>query len=224
MKLLAISDIHGRVNSLKRVLNSVSNINYILLAGDLAFMPGYSSSEVLKILSDWCVKSGCKAYVVPGNTDSKSILYVNYPSVEVIHLSISFINPFTVGGIGGGMGFGFWEYSKLSDELMSKFVNEFLMKCGAALIPYEWVLLTHTPPYGVRTDVLYTGEHIGSKALRKLVELRKPALVINGHIHEARGIDYLGRTMIVNPGPCYKGYYAVIRVEDKGFWAELKKA
>jgi len=224
MKLLAITDIHGRVNSLRRVLNSVGNVNYVLLGGDIAFMPGYSSSEALKVLSDWCVKSCCKAYVVPGNTDTKSILYLNHPNIEVIHLSISFINSFTIGGIGGGLGFSFWEYGKLTDELMGEFVNEFLMKYGPALIPYKWVLLTHTPPYGVKTDVLYTGEHVGSKALRKLVELRKPSLVVNGHIHEARGIDYLGRTLIVNPGPCYKGYYAVIHVKDKSIRAELQRA
>jgi uncharacterized protein len=38
--------------------------------------------------------------------------------------------------------------------------------------------------------------------------------VLCGHIHEARGVDHIGRTPIVNPGPVAAGHYAVVMVDD----------
>ena len=38
--------------------------------------------------------------------------------------------------------------------------------------------------HGFKVDKLHTGRHAGSKAFRRLMELRKPALIVSGHIHE----------------------------------------
>lgn len=74
------------------------------------------------------------------------------------------------------------------------------------------ILLTHLPPYGTRTDVSFLRTHIGSKTIRKVVEELSPMLCIHGHVHEARGTDKIGRTIIVNPGPAFKGYGASIEI------------
>ncbi|MBS7654873.1 metallophosphoesterase, partial [Candidatus Bathyarchaeota archaeon] len=42
----------------------------------------------------------------------------------------------------------------------------------------------------------------------------KPALTLCGHIHEAKGADKIGETLIVNPGPSKQGNYAIIDVLD----------
>jgi len=39
---------------------------------------------------------------------------------------------------------------------------------------------------------------------------KNPILSIHGHIHEARGIDKIRNTTILNSGPLRNGYYAVI--------------
>ncbi|WP_243678145.1 hypothetical protein [Vulcanisaeta distributa] len=86
------------------------------------------------------------------------------------------------------------------------------------------ILVSHYPPYGTSVDRAWSGAHIGSKSVRKFVEDIKPLAVLCGHVHESRGIDRLGNTIIVNPGPLANGYYAIININDDGTVnAELNK-
>jgi hypothetical protein len=64
-------------------------------------------------------------------------------------------------------------------------------------------------------DIVPSGEHAGSVAVRNFVEKFRPALVISGHVHEAQGIDLIGETTLVNTGPARRGNYAEITLEDK---------
>jgi Icc-related predicted phosphoesterase len=75
-------------------------------------------------------------------------------------------------------------------------------------------VLTHVPPHGTRLDRTMLFQHVGSAALRAFVERTQPALVISGHVHEARGAEQIGRTTAVNCGPAVKGYYALIELTD----------
>ncbi len=67
------------------------------------------------------------------------------------------------------------------------------------------VAVMHCPPYNTRCDVLFNGEHIGSRAIRRWIERTQPLLTLHGHIHESPKmsgsfVDRLGRTVVVNPG------------------------
>ena len=75
------------------------------------------------------------------------------------------------------------------------------------------VLCPHAPPYGTKCDRLRTGEHVGSAALRALIDREQPDLVLCGHIHESRAIDEIGPTTVVNPGPVASGHYALVQVD-----------
>jgi Icc-related predicted phosphoesterase len=59
-------------------------------------------------------------------------------------------------------------------------------------------------------DILHSGIHAGSIAVREFIEEHEPELVVCGHIHEARGVDAIGKSTIVNCGPLFKGSYALI--------------
>jgi Icc-related predicted phosphoesterase len=39
-------------------------------------------------------------------------------------------------------------------------------------------------------------------------------LVVCGHVHEARGTDEIGGTIIVNPGPAQNWFYSQIELAD----------
>jgi uncharacterized protein len=69
------------------------------------------------------------------------------------------------------------------------------------------------PPYGTKTDMLYSGRSVGSKAVRAFIESRQPAICLCGHIHEAKGLDAIGKTQIINPGSLANGGYAVITLQ-----------
>jgi uncharacterized protein len=43
----------------------------------------------------------------------------------------------------------------------------------------------------------------GSRAVRSLIERHQPPVALHGHIHEARGVVKLGRTVCINPGSEY---------------------
>lgn len=67
------------------------------------------------------------------------------------------------------------------------------------------IVVSHGPPLGTQCDVVGSGTHVGSRALRRFVERHAPALVLSGHIHESPRVtnafrDRIGDTAIVNPG------------------------
>jgi Icc-related predicted phosphoesterase len=76
----------------------------------------------------------------------------------------------------------------------------------------------HAPPYGTSIDLAPkldgqfrvitrfgtpSMEHVGSKAVRNLIEKYQPLLGLHGHIHESGGFDRLNRTICLNPGSEY---------------------
>lgn len=91
----------------------------------------------------------------------------------------------------------------------------------------------HAPPYGTNLDnaplldktlkpVVKGGEivmtHVGSKAVRSIIEEYKPLMGIHGHIHESRGFDRVAGTLVLNPGSEYNtgvfhGVYIVLEGE-----------
>jgi Icc-related predicted phosphoesterase len=56
------------------------------------------------------------------------------------------------------------------------------------LLDRDSVLITHGPPVGI-LDLVDDGQHVGSMALRRLVDRRPPRLHLFGHIHQAFGIE-----------------------------------
>lgn len=89
---------------------------------------------------------------------------------------------------------------------------------GQVTKPERAVFNLHCPPYGTHIDqapaldenlrpkvqggtVLF--EHVGSTAIRHVLERFQPMLGLHGHIHEASGGQKLGKTLVLNPGSDY---------------------
>ena len=69
----------------------------------------------------------------------------------------------------------------------------------------EALYVLHSPPRDTRCDMVGARAHVGSRAIRTLVERLQPPLVLSGHIHESPRVsgsyrDTIGRTVVVNPG------------------------
>jgi len=80
------------------------------------------------------------------------------------------------------------------------------------------IFVSHVPPYNTNIDLApaltqdlkYVTKggtivmtHVGSVAVRKIIEKYQPLMGLHGHIHESRGFDRIGRTMVFNPGSEY---------------------
>jgi Icc-related predicted phosphoesterase len=95
--------------------------------------------------------------------------------------------------------------------------------------PERLVLGLHAPPYDTQLDVApkidwetltVQGQdqaHVGSSAVRAIIEEVQPLLSLHGHIHESRAAIRIGRTLAINPGSSYvEGMLSGVVVELDG--------
>ncbi|MBI2654181.1 metallophosphoesterase [Candidatus Woesearchaeota archaeon] len=74
--------------------------------------------------------------------------------------------------------------------------------------PKKTIYVIHAPPYNTKLDIVTTGTHVGSKAVRKFIEEEQPFLTLHGHIHESPRMsgswhDKIGKTICINVGSSY---------------------
>src|SRR2546428_509071 len=55
-----------------------------------------------------------------------------------------------------------------------------------------------------------------------VTEARQPELAVVGHIHEGRGADRVGETLVLNAGALRDGGYVVVEYGAGGLTAELR--
>ena len=84
----------------------------------------------------------------------------------------------------------------------------------------QLILVSHSPPFNTKVDITHVQIHAGSQALKDFIKAEKPSLALCGYIHEARGIDTLSGSLIINPGPARRGAYAIVNI-DGGISAKL---
>ncbi len=208
-KILAITDIHFNLSNLRKILETVRDADLILIAGDITnFGKGSEAREVIKLFK----AQNKPFFFVPGNCD-----YYNFFPQDVlqhdIHGKHVMVDDIAIIGIGGSIPTPFSTPFELSEEQLEKMLNEVFSSITGNV--RRVILLSHTPPYNTLVDLTKTGFHVGSRNVRKFIETRKVDLVICGHVHEARNIDRIGNTLIVNPGPANVGNYAIIFLNEK---------
>ena len=101
------------------------------------------------------------------------------------------------------------------EELIYRKLEDLVSRAGNTS---QLILNTHCPPYNTNIDlapkldkdlkpIIISGgvvmEHVGCISVRKIIEKYQPLIGLHGHIHESRGIDKIGRTLILNPGSDY---------------------
>ncbi|MGI6483950.1 MAG: metallophosphoesterase [Methanobacterium sp.] len=208
MRILAVSDLHGDAKPLITYLKD-NKVDLIIIAGDIThFGPGELAEDILNALSTFQIP----VLAIPGNCDPESV-YANIDNSPAINLHARNMVVKNIGlcGFGGSNPTPFntpleFEEVQIYDE--AKKTLESIKDEKITLF------ITHAPPYGTKTDLLPSGEHVGSTSLRKIIEELQPTLNICGHIHEARGIDKIGKTLIINPGELSDGYACLIKISD----------
>ena len=74
--------------------------------------------------------------------------------------------------------------------------------------PKKTVYVIHAPPFNTKLDIITSGMHVGSRAIREFIEKEQPYLALHGHIHESPQmsgsfIDQIGKTACINAGSSY---------------------
>lgn len=209
MKILAFTDIHGSVDTVEHILKQETGSGAIILGGDL------TTNGTVKQAQDAVrriQRFGKPVYAVAGNMDQPETdrafedmgVGVNGRGMMLDHVGIFGVSasPFTP----------LHTPYEISEEEIALRAHSGWKDVQTARTT---IFVPHAPPANTKVDMLAGGSHVGSTAVRKFIEQHQPTVVVCGHIHEARGIDSLGSSTIVNCGPAARGYYAVITFGKK---------
>ncbi len=208
MRLLYVVDVHDRFDAVPRALAATGPVDALIVGGDITTFGTPDDAE--RAIESWRPLAP-RLLAVAGNMDSPAI------DGRLVELGASLDGRGVVFGDVGIAGASAAPHSPLHtpheipDEELGR-------RAAAGLAEIEHsrvrILCPHAPPHGTACDRLRSGEHVGSPALRTLVEREQPDLVLCGHIHESRGEDTIGATRVVNPGPVASGHYALVEVSD----------
>ena len=192
MKLLLFSDIHSDFPGAAKLAELALKADVVVGAGDYC-LARRGLDEIIAALS----AIPKPTVLVPGNAESHEELVQAcrlWPDAHVLHGSQTTFDDVAFYGIGGGIPitpFGAWSYD-FSEAEARKLLQD--LQSGS-------VLISHSPPKGV-LDMSSDGRNLGSEAVREIIGIKQPKLVVCGHIHGSAGqIARLGSTDVINAGP-----------------------
>jgi Icc-related predicted phosphoesterase len=187
-RVLAFSDLHGDARLTARIVAAAGAADLVLGAGDFCNMRR-GLPQAMAALAPLAPK----AVFVPGNAESEAELRAA-TGATVLHGQAAAVGGLRIFGLGHAVPltpFGAWSCD------MSEAEAAVLLAAATAVD----VLLCHAPPKGL-ADVTWSGDSVGSVAIRAAVERLQPRLMLCGHIHDSWGSrGMIGRTEVVNLGP-----------------------
>ncbi len=214
MRLLIISDIHNDVENWMKFSDKIEKIDFDILIcpGDLTdtLTPkGFTKEEIGKLIIEELKALKKPLLVVPGNQDREIIDLLEKEGIS-LHGKGREIDGYGFYGFGGARTpFG------TSLEPSEEEIKAGLEKAFQEIKDLEKkIQVTHMPPARTKVDQIFTGAHVGSEVIRKFIEEKRPILAISAHVHEARGVDEIGRTKIINSGRFPEGYCGLVEIEE----------
>jgi Icc-related predicted phosphoesterase len=187
MKIMFLSDTHGRHNEITELYGELPYVDIIVHSGDCT---RYGEFEETDLFMNWFSnRNAMHKVLVAGNhdfvlqqTDRRNWLLAN--NYGVTYLEDSFINIDGLGIYGSPWSpvFGMWAFMKHRnaelDEVWQKVPTD-----GSVDL-----LVTHSPRYG-RFDVSVRGNYnVGCEMLANRINDIHPKVHVFGHIHECGGM------------------------------------
>jgi hypothetical protein len=117
-----------------------------------------------------------------------------------------------IAGVGGSLKCPGRTPNEFSEDEFHEFLSELERDLPAGR---PFVFVSHQPPRGTACDLAWGGSHVGSRSIRSFIEKTRPLVCFCGHIHEAVGIDSIGDSGVVNPGPLETESIALAVVSDR---------
>lgn len=208
MRIAYVVDVHGRFEAVANAVAATGPVDVLVVGGDLTTFGTPDDAE--RAIESWRLLAPT-LLAVAGNCDSPEI------DERLVELGVSIDGRAAIVEDVGFAGVSAAPLSPLhtpyelpDDELGVRAAVGLGEIAGSRVR----VFCPHAPPHGTACDMLRSGEHVGSEALRALIEREQPDLVLCGHIHEARATDRLDGSQVVNPGPAAAGHHALVDVAD----------
>jgi len=213
MKILCIADIHGDRESVLRLRRyAIANkFENVLILGDFpdydTFRNREKSLEEVRFVLDSL--SNFRVLAIPGNCDTPEILNLFDEYGVNLHENIAVFNDTTIIGLGGSAPTPF----DTPFEMEEKEIYEKLEKLLNGIKTERVVLAVHNPPLNTECDIMTPGVHVGSKAIRDIIERFQPEILLSSHIHESGGsTDTIGKTKVVNVGPLTHEMFGILHL------------
>jgi len=191
------TDFHGSEEAFRGFASKAEDTKaeILVVCGDITH---FGSLQEARSLLSLLAGLRLPVYFVPGNCDPPSLAMMEVEGARCIHGSYESYDELTFFGLGGGPISPFNTPFEMTEEEMADFLAS---KAKRSVASRMFILVSHTPPKDTKLDKMFSGANVGSECVRKFIEERKPSAVFCGHIHEARGVDKIGETILMNPGP-----------------------
>jgi len=223
MKILAISDIHSAEND--NLIDYIENndIDLVIISGDVT---DFGPLEFVDTFIKKIIDCNCDVVAVPGNCDPNGVCNaIKKAGAICTHNKVISFDDFLIFGYGGSNPTPFntpgeVEDTKIHSDIYN-LINEYERVSDPKINKFK-ILLTHAPPFNTAADLIDGGDHVGSQAIRQIIENFKIDINICGHIHEAKSIDKVGITTVINPGMLQNNGAALITIDNiKNYNTEL---
>lgn len=215
MRIIAFGDIHMDAGNAADI-PTIESADYLIITGDIT---NYGSNLDAEAVLNRLMAVNKSILAVAGNLDQPDVAgYLEDLQIS-LHARGIMAEGLGIMGLGGSNYTPFNTPYEFSEEELAAFLAS-----GYAQIRDvdNFILVSHAPPVKTSTDRLVNGKHVGSAAVRTFIEEKQPLLCLTGHIHESRAQDYLGRTLVLNPGMLKDGGYVEVLFENNKISAALQ--
>ena len=207
MKIFATSDIHGIYNIMDKIKNIANNVDLILICVDIGGKDlsartfteysKYQKQHAEYLCNNVIDKIDTPCRFILGNDDWFEFESKYYLTKKEVINDIELI-PF--------------EFVKITPFETNREANEskLIYELNKLEVTQNSIIVAHTPPLGAG-DILYNGEHCGSKSIKYWIKNTQPKIWFCGHIHEDNSVSKINNTLVVNcacryPNDTLKGW------------------
>src|SRR4029077_17041340 len=214
--LVCVGDIHMALQAIERLAPALREADCAILTGDLTHFG--DPPDAVRVVA--AVRAHCpRVLAVTGNLDMPWVIDAFRAEGISLHGEGRRFGDLGVFGCGGSNITPMDTPTEFDeDELRA------VLERGHAAVADapRRLMICHTPPFDTQLDRLVNGRPVGSPAVRTFIETHQPDLAVVGPIHEGRGVDRLGRTLVLNAGALRDGGYVVIEDDGAAVSAELR--
>jgi Icc-related predicted phosphoesterase len=208
MRFACFGDIHSAFGAIERLAPILNTVDAAILTGDLTNFG--DPPDAAKVVD--AVRAHCPTVLaVTGNLDMMSVIDDLRARGASLHGTGRRFGSLGVFGCGGSNITPMDTPTEFEEHELAAILEAAHATVADAA---RTLMICHTPPFDTRLDRLMDGRPVGSPAVRAFIESRRPDVAVVGHIHEGRGVDRVGDTLVLNAGALRDGGYVL--VEDDG--------